>query len=353
MRSSRPTAMSAPDLPRPARRAYRAVVVSPHWDDAVFSCAGLLARLGGEGPVLVVNLFTRYLGEDEGRGIVAGGLRGQEEAYAAARLGYESLDLGELDVSFRQAAYRSLGRVFGRPSRQDLAWLPWLRQRVFRLLEGLEFDALYVPLGVGWHVDHVLACALFDGWRGPAALWYYEDLPYGLMPGATRLRLAELGRLPGHAEGRGLARRPWPLAWWAACAWFARCELMRRIRPGWKRCCALPVVWAYLGCWFWRHRERPGRRHAWSWEAHKLEALPGGVKDKAEAMSTYASQFPVFFADRGDCEARLIAHASGFSAPGRPAERYWRRHAADGGAAGRHGAAWACACRCGGPQAPS
>ena len=40
---------------------YRAVVLSPHLDDAVFSCAGAIRRLRREGPVLVINIFTRYL----------------------------------------------------------------------------------------------------------------------------------------------------------------------------------------------------------------------------------------------------------------------------------------------------
>lgn len=323
--------MSAPELVGPARRAYRAVFISPHWDDAVFSCAGLLTRLCGEGPVLVVNLFTRYLGQDEERGIVDGELRRQEEASAASRLGYESIDLSELDVSFRHEAYRSLGRVFARPVAQDIAWLPALRRKVLGLLESLTFEALYVPLGVGWHVDHALAHALFDGWRGPAALWYYEDLPYGLLPGATRLRLAELGRLPGNAGSLAPAARPLPIVWLDASAWFVGCPLVRRIRPAWKRCAAVPVVSAFLGRLMWQHRKPLAPPAAWHWMP-RLEVLPGGVEEKAGAMSLYASQFTVFFGSRADCEARLAAYARGFSGPGCPAERYWRR--SDGGAVG-------------------
>ena len=40
---------------------YRAVVLSPHLDDAVFSCAAAIRQLRQEGPVLVINIFPRFL----------------------------------------------------------------------------------------------------------------------------------------------------------------------------------------------------------------------------------------------------------------------------------------------------
>ena len=65
--------------------AYRAVFLSPHLDDAVFSCGGLLARLAKTGPVLVLNLFTEFPRPIQNRGIVLGSERYKEEV-AAARL---------------------------------------------------------------------------------------------------------------------------------------------------------------------------------------------------------------------------------------------------------------------------
>ena len=41
-------------------KVYRAVIISPHLDDAVFSCGGLILKLKSEGPILVINIFTKY-----------------------------------------------------------------------------------------------------------------------------------------------------------------------------------------------------------------------------------------------------------------------------------------------------
>ena len=68
---------------------YRAVFISPHLDDAVFSCGGRIAQLVKEGPVLVFNIFTRYLSEVKIRGVVLGEERYLEEKFGLAYLGYK------------------------------------------------------------------------------------------------------------------------------------------------------------------------------------------------------------------------------------------------------------------------
>ena len=87
-------------------RRYKAVFVSPHLDDAVFSCGGEMSRLTKERPVLVLNIFTEYLSEIKVHAVVLGAKRYAEERAAARFLGFESQNLGELDVSFRREAYR-------------------------------------------------------------------------------------------------------------------------------------------------------------------------------------------------------------------------------------------------------
>ena len=71
------------------KRRYRAVVISPHLDDAVFSCGGAIAAMVEEGPVLVLNLFTGYLSTMKIHGAVLGEERYQEERDAARFLGFE------------------------------------------------------------------------------------------------------------------------------------------------------------------------------------------------------------------------------------------------------------------------
>ncbi|MBK9237034.1 MAG: PIG-L family deacetylase [Rhodoferax sp.] len=180
----------------PGRSRYRAVIVSPHLDDAVFSCGGRIAQLVGEGPVLVLNLFTRYLSDLKIHGAVLGDERYEEEASAARFLGFESRNLGELDAPFRRDDYRQLGNLFRPPIRQDLDWLPTLRAKVFAELAKLDYQELYVPLGVGWHVDHVVTHMVFEPWAEREHLLYYEDAPYCGIPHSVRYRLNELASYP-------------------------------------------------------------------------------------------------------------------------------------------------------------
>jgi len=43
-----------------------------------------------------------------------------------------------------------------------MAWLPTLRHKLFDLLAVCDFDQMLVPLGIGWHVDHILTHLAFD-----------------------------------------------------------------------------------------------------------------------------------------------------------------------------------------------
>ena len=72
------------------KKHYRAVIISPHFDDAVFSCGGLINQLVKEGPVLIYTIFTDYLSGIKIHGVVLSETRQQEEIDAAHFLGFES-----------------------------------------------------------------------------------------------------------------------------------------------------------------------------------------------------------------------------------------------------------------------
>lgn len=303
---------------------YAAVFVSPHLDDAVFSCAGEIDALVREGPVLVINLFTRYLADVKIRGVVLGDERYQEETDAARFLGYESRNLGELDVTFRREPYRSLGNIFRPPIDEDIAWLPELRGKIFDILAGLEFDRLYVPLGIGWHVDHVLTHQVFEPWAGQAKLYYYEDTPYALIPHATRYRLNELGQ-PERREGdRSLAPGNELAAWWQAAMAYADTALMKNLTPWIVRRSAVPVVSFYLYHLMARYRRLAAQAPGIAWNARIRELDPGALARKIEAMALYRSQFREFFSDREDCRHSLASYASSIRSGGPALERYWQ-----------------------------
>jgi LmbE family N-acetylglucosaminyl deacetylase len=147
------------------------LVLSPHWDDAVLSCWGVLAS---ERDVTVVNLFAGVPPAGE-RGTWEAVLRVEdsaqrareriaEDARALALAGRKPVNLPLLDAQFR----RRLGAAL-EPRDLDGALAAEVRSA----------SRVYVPAGIGGHADHVLARrygrALARA-RMPVSL--YADLPY-------------------------------------------------------------------------------------------------------------------------------------------------------------------------------
>lgn len=152
------------------------VVVSPHLDDAVFSCGSLLAAqaLGNRRPVVV----TVCAGVPEDDGYVtqldrAAGFASSREAVLARRLedlaaadllGYDAVHLDVLDGQYdrddpldRRGAIRSA--VVDAVA--DLAAIGW---------------AVIAPLGIR-HADHRLVREALD----PGADAFYAELPYRVL----------------------------------------------------------------------------------------------------------------------------------------------------------------------------
>ena len=180
------------------------VCISPHPDDAVLSCGGILARQVAQGrPALVVTVcagdppppeeltpFARTLHQEWGDPPNPMAHRRAEDAQALAVLGCTAQTWAYHDAIYRHPAYDSEDAIFGPPA--DEATLEEeLRNRCAALQAGLWL----FPLAVGRHVDHQLLFRV--GWQlyqagRPVA--FYEDLPYVAREGSPAGRLAALGR---------------------------------------------------------------------------------------------------------------------------------------------------------------
>lgn len=220
-----------------------AVFVSAHEGEAALSTAARLDAERRRGRrTLVVTLFRAPEEEAEPGGLF----------------------LGLADAASRHPSYGALREaVFGRPASEDECLLDAtaLLDEIFRRTQARQ---IYLPLGVGGHVDHRIAYE-----AGLAALppqpgrdvFFYEERPDALVPGAVRMRLGQLGaRLPPGAvrvarEG-GLARllfrynriphrreawrsvaerleltRLLAAAWWDARAWQPQRAFGVRVQP--------------------------------------------------------------------------------------------------------------------------
>jgi LmbE family N-acetylglucosaminyl deacetylase len=171
--------------------------LSPHLDDAVFSCGGLIhaQRRAGEkvgvltlcagspGPDAVPPLAQQY---ESAWGVPGEGMARRRAENAALLSGWGVLNV-EFDTG--DAIYRVYNSVplyacradlFGQPLPQDAGLLPLWEARLQNLAaQEASSVTLYAPLGVGGHVDHELARCLGQrlgeaGWR----TWFYEDYPY-------------------------------------------------------------------------------------------------------------------------------------------------------------------------------
>ncbi len=151
------------------------LVLSPHWDDAVLDCWGLLAS-GRE--VNVVNLFAgvpapgRLAPWDAITGALDSAQRAREriaeDALALGRAGRKPLNLPFLDAQYRPPPPA--------PSLEELD----------RALAGAVRSAsrVHVPAGLGGHPDHVLARRYGRVLlRAGLPVTLYAELPYCVLHG--------------------------------------------------------------------------------------------------------------------------------------------------------------------------
>ncbi|HUS71079.1 MAG TPA: PIG-L family deacetylase [Anaerolineae bacterium] len=194
-----------------------AIFLSPHLDDAVLSCGGLIRRqvLSGT-PVLVVTVFA---GEPQhlelspyatqihsrwGNATHPTTVRREEDRRAMDLLGADYLHLPYVDAIYRfhdgSFLYSSDQELFGpiHPSEARLV------SRLAAMVAGLHTSqdvTVYAPLAVGNHVDHQLVRdSLLSLQARFSQIVFYEDYPYVDRPGALTDALTTLGTQDWESE---------------------------------------------------------------------------------------------------------------------------------------------------------
>lgn len=175
-----------------------ALIISPHLDDAVFSCGigiRVLTRLGWsvvtatvftaapEGPVS--SIARRF--NSNGDGDVLSGLaaRRAEDVAALTLLGSEVRHLGFYDGSLRKRPDGSwLCRTFDDILRTRPTAEPELRGAITQAILDQQRQTgaslIIAPGGVGAHVDHLLVHAAARDVGYGIDIRYFEDLPYAI-----------------------------------------------------------------------------------------------------------------------------------------------------------------------------
>ncbi|HAL62300.1 MAG TPA: PIG-L family deacetylase [Chloroflexi bacterium] len=262
-----------------SKAEYDHLYLSPHLDDVVLSCGGLIRKqtLAGERVLVVtlfagipsyerLSLFARFLHFLWGRHSDPVGHRRQEDRAALSRLGADPLHLDFLEAIYRGALrqkpsgqaldflYRSNRALFGAIDPQDEKLHIELASAIEEVVKRQGKPLLYAPLAVGHHVDHRIARRAADSLRRRGyPVTYYEDFPYAKEEEALLLAL--------------------------------------------------------------------GAREEWS---PTLEGIAETIEEKIEAIALYASQIFVLFRRKKTMERRMRAYASSLAPERGPCERYWK-----------------------------
>lgn len=165
-----------------------ALALSPHLDDAAFSCGGLLHGLARDGwRVVMATLFTASVDRPSGFALAC-----QTDKGLGAEVDYMRLRRAEDDAAaralgvtarhlpFREAPHRGYGSApaLFEAVRADDGIVPGLTAAIGDLLAELRPDLLLAPQAVGGHVDHVQVVRAIDAAAPHAPILWWRDFPY-------------------------------------------------------------------------------------------------------------------------------------------------------------------------------
>ncbi len=181
------------------------VFISPHFDDAILSCGGLLSELSGKTDITIINVFTKahkkpytlsarkFLKNsgNQSDAILLYDTRCTEDKNALSQLRVKIINLGLEDALFRRKKQSSL---LGKLIPEVIHIYPTYRWHILKAISSTDYapkilkkilkkyskkDVLFfAPSGIGNHADHQIirrvSEELFDD------LILYSDFPYNI-----------------------------------------------------------------------------------------------------------------------------------------------------------------------------
>ena len=205
-----------------------ALALSPHLDDAAFSCGGTLARLSASGwHVVVTTAFTASVPKPLGFALACQldkglepeidymALRRDEDAAAMAALGAEPVWLPFREAPHR--GYESAPALFA-GVRDDDRIADDLAPALADLVASLRPDLLLAPQAVGGHADHVQMVRAIDRIDVAVPILWWRDFPYAVRDAApAEPHRDRMAALPEHdltlSTGEANAKRQACLAY--------------------------------------------------------------------------------------------------------------------------------------------
>jgi LmbE family N-acetylglucosaminyl deacetylase len=178
----------------------RNIFISPHLDDVVLSCGEYLKKLSDENENITV--LTVFAGSPDPSSFSeiaknyhkkcqldddAVFTRQKEDKNA---MKYFDADFIHLDLyealyrmdKYNQHKYKKVENIFTKDTSNELDTTEDVKEAINQEIVINEVDNVYLPLGLGEHIDHVITSKalteLMDEEYGDNKIYYYEDVPY-------------------------------------------------------------------------------------------------------------------------------------------------------------------------------
>jgi LmbE family N-acetylglucosaminyl deacetylase len=206
-----------------------ALALSPHLDDAAFSCGGTLAMLADAGwDVVVATLFTASVPDPQGFALACQldkglgpevdymALRRDEDRAAMNALGARALHRPHREAPHR--GYHAAPVLFEAPHAGDGVAAD-LAPDLAALIAQSRPTLLLAPQAIGGHVDHVMLLRALDAVGPAVATLWWRDFPYTVRDARPKApfaaRFEELPEIEVRLHPRAQMRKR------AACAAYA------------------------------------------------------------------------------------------------------------------------------------
>ncbi|MCY3781959.1 MAG: PIG-L family deacetylase [Chloroflexi bacterium] len=197
----------------PAQSARRThVIISPHFDDGIFSCGGTAHQFCAAGDAVIVMTIMGglYDGELPDTPILAdlhrrwqAGENPLRQRQIEDERASHAIGVDFMHVPLPDCVYRVAGDLALYPSEESLFANVHPSDYAPRLLQGIQIPELetaatvYLPLGVGHHVDHQIArdwgMTQVRDIPDKSALRFYAEFPYSNADHSTEIALADFG----------------------------------------------------------------------------------------------------------------------------------------------------------------
>ncbi len=197
------------------------VFISPHLDDVVLSCGGIIHSLKNYGgPIYVITIFAgspvnglssfaKWLHNAWNLPSDTPIYRREEDYKAISFLAAKSVHLPfqdsiyRLNPSTQQFLYTTKSNIFSGDWSKEPALLSEIISELKKQFIKQDYELIFVPLGIGQHIDHILTRkaveSIFTKLKRDKLI-FYEDFPYALKFHPFDDQIFESSKNPTHSR---------------------------------------------------------------------------------------------------------------------------------------------------------